>query len=57
MRSVRVCRLAVPTPYLGSPIGNFNKPQDLINFVLGAADGQYKEDNPDLAPGSNFCAP
>jgi hypothetical protein len=39
----------------GGTIGNFNRPEDLMGFVNGLQDKQFKEDNPDLGAGSNFC--
>lgn len=41
----------------GGLIGFKNTPELLIEFVNGAQDGQFKEDNPDQSPGSNFCQP
>lgn len=41
----------------GGAISNLMRPEDLIGFVTGQQDGQFKEDDPDLSPGSNFCAP
>lgn len=39
----------------GSPIGNLRHPIDLVGFVTTFQDGQFKEDDPDLGAGSNFC--
>jgi len=41
----------------GVGILNKNTPDDLIGFVSEFQDKQFKEDNPDLEAGQNFCAP
>lgn len=41
----------------GSPVGFLYTSDALLGFVTSAQDGQFKEDNPDLPPGSNICVP
>ena len=41
----------------GSPVGFQYTVDNLMDFVSGAQDGQFKEDNPDQSPGRNLCLP